>query len=58
MKLIELRRALINSSDYSLRGVIMAIDSSRHDWVCAEDIFKFMKNYGFDVTLRQVEKLV
>jgi hypothetical protein len=54
MKLIELRRALIESMDYSPQGVILSIDNSRHDWVCVEDIFKFMKNYGFDTNLRQI----
>lgn len=36
----------------------MAIDSSRHQWVCTEDLFKFMKNYGFDANFRQIQKLV
>ena len=38
--------------------MVLAIDNSRHNWVCAEDIYKFMKNFGFDLNLRQVEKLV
>jgi Ca2+-binding EF-hand superfamily protein len=58
MKLIELRRSLIKSDDYSIQGMILSIDSNRHDWVCAEDIYKFMKNHGFDVDNRRVEKLV
>ena len=58
MKIIELRRELLAARDYSLRGVVLAIDGSRHNFVCAEDIFKFMKNFGFDVSLRQVERLV
>ena len=36
----------------------MAIDSNRHDWVCPEDVYKFMKNHGFDVDVRKVDKLV
>lgn len=54
MKMIELRRELMGNSDYSMRGVLFAIDCHDHDWICSEDIFKFMKNYGFDVNLRQV----
>ena len=38
--------------------MVLAIDNSRHNWVCAEDVYKFMKNFGFDLNLRQVEKLV
>ena len=58
MRLIELRRQLISSKDYSLHGVVLAIDNNRHNWACAEDILKFMKNFGFDLSLRQTEKLV
>jgi len=58
MKLIELRRSLIKGEDYSIRGAILAIDSNRHDWVCADDAFKFMKNHGYDVNQRKVDKLV
>lgn len=58
MKIIELRRKLVGSEDYSSKGVLVAIDGNDHQWICAEDLFKFMKNYGFDVSLRQVEKLV
>lgn len=58
MKIIELRHKLVHNPDYSIKGVLLAIDCNSHDWICSEDIFKFMKNYGFDVTLRMVEKLV
>ena len=58
MKIIELRRQLLSNNDYSIQGVVLAIDNSRHNWLCSEDIFKFMKNYGFDLNLRQVDKLV
>lgn len=58
MKIIELRRSLLGSKDYSIDGVLLAIDNSRHDWICTEDIYKFMKNYGFDADFRQIEKLV
>lgn len=54
MKIIELRRKLVRSDDYSSKGVLVAIDGNDHQWVCAEDLFKFMKNYGYDVSLRQV----
>lgn len=36
----------------------MAIDGNDHRWVCSEDLLKFLKNYGMDVGLRQVEKLM
>ena len=58
MRIIELRRELVKSSDYSIRGVLLAIDSHKHDWICSDDLFQFLKNFGFDTTLRQVEKLV
>lgn len=57
MKIIEMRRELINSSDYSSRGALVAIDGYNHNYASAEDLLKFMKNFGFDVNLRQVEKL-
>jgi Ca2+-binding EF-hand superfamily protein len=38
--------------------VLAALDLHGHGWVCAEDLFIFMKNFGIDVTIRQVEKLV
>lgn len=53
MKIIELRRELLSKKDYSLHGVVLAIDNSRHSWVCAEDLLKFLKNFGFDISLRQ-----
>lgn len=53
-----MRRELLAGKDYSIQGVVLAIDNSRHDWVTGEDVFKFMKNYGVNVTLRQVEKLI
>lgn len=58
MKIIELRRELVNSHDYSTRAALVAIDGNDHRWVCAEDLSKFLKNYGVDVALRQVEKLI
>lgn len=36
----------------------MALDAHGHQWVCGEDILSFLKNYGFDVGLRQIQKLV
>jgi hypothetical protein len=54
MSIIELRRELIKAEDYSIRGVIMALDAHGHQWVCGEDILSFLKNYGFDVGLRQI----
>jgi len=54
MKMIELRNQLINKSDYSIKGSLLAIDVSSHEWICCEDIFNFMKNYGIDVSMRQV----
>jgi hypothetical protein len=35
MKAIELRRELLAQEDYSVKGAILAIDNSRHEWVCA-----------------------
>lgn len=58
MQIIELRRELMKSKDYSMRGVLAAVDGHNHRWVCGEDLYHFLKNYGFDVNLRQVEKLV
>lgn len=58
MKIIELRRQLVSSQDYSSRAALVAIDGNDHRWVCSEDLYKFLKNYGFDVGLRQVEKLM
>ena len=58
MIIIQLRRKLVENSDYTSKAAISAIDCNTHEWVCADDIYKFMKNYGFDVNLRQVEKLV
>ena len=58
MKILELRRGLIKCIDYSIQGVTAALDTNGHNWVCAEDMLIFMKNYGIDVTIRQVEKLV
>jgi hypothetical protein len=57
MKIIEMRRELIGGADYSSRGALVAIDGYNHNYACAEDLLKFMKNFGFDVSLRQVEKL-
>lgn len=34
------------------------MDVHGHQWVSGEDIVNFLKNYGFDVGLRQIEKLV
>ncbi len=36
---------------------MIAIDISKHDFICCEDLYKFLKNYGFDVNKRQVERL-
>lgn len=58
MKLIEMRYLLIKSEDYSLEGVRLALASSERKWICAEDIHKFMKNFGYDITLGQTEALV
>ena len=58
MKIIELRRQLLSQPDYSVHGSLLAIDNNRHDWVCAEDLEKFMKNFGYHITLKQVQKLV
>ena len=55
--MIELRRALIEDRDYSIEGVMGAMDRHGHGWLCVEDFRTFMKNYGLDVTERQVEKL-
>lgn len=49
---------MTQASDYTIRGVLLTIDCDGHEWVCCEDLFKFMKNYEFDVNLRQIEKLV
>jgi Ca2+-binding EF-hand superfamily protein len=38
--------------------VLSTIDGNGHEWICCEDLFKFMKNYQLEVNLRQVEKLV
>jgi len=46
MKLIELRRKLIDQNDYSITAVLLALDGHSHNWICCEDIYKFMKNYG------------
>ncbi len=48
----------MNSHNYSSKGLLAAIDGNDHHWLCSEDLFKFLKNYGFDVNLRQVEKLM
>jgi hypothetical protein len=58
MKVIELRRKLIQQQDYSIRGVMQALDGHAHGWVCGEDLQKYLKNYGVEAGLRQVEKLV
>lgn len=58
MKIIQLRRELVKNDDYSSKGLLVAIDCNDHHWLCSEDLFKFLKNYGFDVNLRQVEKLM
>lgn len=34
------------------------MDGHDHHWLCSEDLLKFLKNYGFEVGLRQVEKLM
>jgi Ca2+-binding EF-hand superfamily protein len=58
MRIIEFRRQLVRSEDYSSRGALVAIDGNDHRWVCSQDLFKFLKNYGMEVGLRQVEKLM
>lgn len=58
MKVIELRRKLTQQQDYSIRGVMQALDGHGHGWVCGEDLQKYLKNYGVEAGLRQVEKLV
>ena len=47
MRIIELRRNLLGQPEYSARGALLAIDGNRHDWVSAEDLFKFLKNFGY-----------
>jgi dipeptidase len=49
---------LVRSQDYSSKGALVAIDGHDHNWLCSEDLLKFLKNYGFEVGLRQVEKLM
>jgi hypothetical protein len=49
-----MRRELISCTDYSSRAALVAIDGYNHNYACAEDLLKFMKNYGLDVSLRQV----
>ena len=58
MKIIELRRQLLSAKDYSMVGVVQAMDQHGHGWVSGDDLFVFLKNYGVEVTVRQVEKLV
>lgn len=49
MRLIELRRKLVGSKDYSVEGVRFALTSCDREWVCAGDIHSFMQNMGFEV---------
>ena len=58
MQIIELRRQLIKCEDYSIDGVAAALDQHKHGWLCVEDFFAFLKNYGVDVNMRQIQKLV
>jgi hypothetical protein len=46
MKIIDLRRSIISSKDYSLEAVRFALSSDRQ-WICADDIHTFMRNFGF-----------
>lgn len=57
MKLIDLRRRIIASKDYSLEAVRFALGCDRQ-WICAEDIHIFMRNFGLEVSSRQAEALV
>jgi hypothetical protein len=47
MRVIELRRNLLSQPEYSAKGTLLAVDGNRHDWVCAEDLYKFLKNFGY-----------
>ena len=58
MKMLELRHEVISCSDYSIEGVLSALDLHGHQWVTGDDLFTYLKNYGFDVEMRQIEKLV
>ena len=54
MRVIELRNELLKSKDYAIKGVLRALDLHGHGWVCGLDLFTFLKNYGYDVTMRQI----
>jgi hypothetical protein len=38
--------------------VLLALDAHKHQWVCGEDLLVFLKNFGFEVNIGQVDKLV
>ena len=54
MRIIELRREFIKNEDYSLGGVMNALDQHKHGWLCVEDIEVFLRNYGVEVNTRQI----
>lgn len=42
MKIICLRKKLLSSSDYSIKGVLSSLDVNDHKWVSLSDVHKFM----------------
>lgn len=54
MKIIELRRKLLQCEDYSIKAALTAIDAHQHRVLCGEDLYNYLKNFGFDITLRHI----
>ena len=54
MRLIDLRYKLLQQKDYSLEAIVCTLDSNNHNWICSDDLSKFMASYGYDISKRQV----
>ena len=44
----------MKNKEYSIEGVVSALDAHGHGWLCVDDFVVFLKNYGVEVKERQV----
>ena len=52
--LAPIRKQLLESEDYSMKAVMTALDVDRHDFISSEDIYKFVRGQGVDLTKEHV----
>ena len=49
---------MFSADDYSIKGVMAALDVDRHEFISSEDIYKFIKGHGIEIEMTQADTFV